>query len=216
MQYFITFLEGIISFISPCMLPMLPVYVSYFALGKSGRKAFVNSLFFVAGFTLVFCLLGVFAGSIGSLMSEYMRVVNIVCGLVMITLALNFLDIIKIPLFRGMTASVKIRGMLSSFLFGMVFSVSLTPCVGAFLGSALMMASSSAQASKGAMLLLAYSLGLGVPFVVSAVLIDKLKGFFDVIKRHYHVINIVCALFLIWVGIMMMTGNLSRLLAVFS
>ncbi|MBR2404849.1 MAG: sulfite exporter TauE/SafE family protein [Clostridia bacterium] len=216
MQYFITFLEGIISFISPCMLPMLPVYVSYFALGKSGKKAFVNSLFFVAGFTLVFCLLGVFAGSVGSLMSEHMRVVNIVCGLVIIVLALSFLDIIKIPFFRGAAGGVQIKGMLSSFLFGMVFSVSLTPCVGAFLGSALMMASSSATALEGAMLLLAYSLGLGVPFVVSAVFIDKLKGFFDVIKKHYRVINIVCALFLILVGIMMMTGNLSRLLAVFS
>ncbi len=198
------------------MLPMLPVYVSYFALGGSGRKAFVNSLFFVAGFTLVFCMLGVFAGSIGSLMSEYSRVVNIVCGLVIIVLALSFLDIIKIPLFRGVHGSVKIKGMLSSFLFGMVFSISLTPCVGAFLGSALMMASSSATASEGAMLLLAYSIGLGVPFAASAVLIDKLKGFFDVIKKHYRIVNFVCALFLMLVGIMMMTGNLQRLLAIFS
>ena len=101
-------------------------------------------------------------------------------------------------------------------LFGIVFSVGWTPCVGAFLGSALMLASQQGHVFSGILMLFVYSLGLGIPFVVSAVLIDKLKGTFNFIKRNYNVINTVCGLLLILVGISMMTGLLGRLLAVLS
>ena len=98
----------------------------------------------------------------------------------------------------------------------MIYSVSLTPCVGAFLGSALMLASTSGTAVQGVLLLLVYSLGLGVPFLLSAVLIEKLSTAFAFIKRHYRVVNLVCGGFLIVVGIMMAFGWMSALLAVFS
>ena len=100
MIYLVTFLEGIISFISPCMLPMIPVYLSYFAgdVNKK-RNTFVNSLSFVFGFTFVFCLLGVFAGTLGSIVKSYQAIVNIICGIIVILFGLNYLDIIHINLY---------------------------------------------------------------------------------------------------------------------
>lgn len=213
MQYFITFLEGLISFVSPCMLPMLPVYVSYFAAtaGKK-RQVLARAAFFVLGFTVVFSLLGLFAGTLGSFLVHYKTAVNVVCGLAVIGFGLGYLEVISLPFFKGMRRAGEINGIFSSFLFGVVYSVSLTPCVGAFLGSALMLASSSATALSGVLLLVAYSLGLGLPFVLSAVLIDRFRSAFDFIKRHYRVINLVCGMFLILVGILLCFGILGRLI----
>ncbi len=217
MQYLITFLEGIISFISPCMLPMLPIYVSYFAGGADKKENILKkSLCFVLGFTSVFCLLGVFAGGIGAFLSKYQTAVNIVTGGAVIFFGLGYLDIVNIPFFKGMGKMKKPNGAFSAFLFGMIYSVSLTPCVGAFLGSALMLASNAGTAVQGFLLLLVYSLGLGVPFIVSAVLLDQLSGAFDFIKKHYSVINKVCGIFLILVGVSMMFGLLGKLLMLFS
>ena len=103
-------------------------------------------------------------------------------------------------------------GFFPSMLFGMIFSVGWTPCVGAFLGSALMLASQQGRALEGVVMLLVYSLGLGIPFVISAVLIDYLKGAFDFIKKNYKVINTVCGILLIVIGIMMATGTLGYLI----
>ena len=217
MQYLITFLEGIISFISPCMLPMLPIYISYFAGGGDKKKnTFLNAISFVLGFTLVFTALGLFAGSLGTFLSDYQTVVNIVSGALVIVFGLSYLEIIKIPFFKGVNSKIEIKGVVSAFLFGVIYSISLTPCVGAFLGSALMLASSAGGAVKGILLLLVYSLGLGIPFVFSAVLIDGLKGAISFIKRHYRVINIVCGVFLIIIGIFMMTGYMNLILSIFS
>lgn len=217
MEFIITFLEGVISFISPCMLPMLPIYISYFA-GNADQKhnVLLRVLGFVLGFTSVFTCLGLFAGTLGSFLSEYRTIVNIVCGIIVIIFGLSYLEVLHLPFFKGMSGGKKISSIFSAFLFGVVYSVSLTPCVGAFLGSALMLASTSGGALKGAALLLIYSLGLGVPFVFSAVLIDKLNVAFDWIKKHYRIINIVCGSFLIVVGILMMFGFMNALLSIFS
>lgn len=216
MQYLITFLEGIISFISPCMLPMLPMYISYFAGGTGEKKkTFVRALAFVLGFTVVFTLLGVFAGTLGRFLTRYQTVVNIVCGIMVVIFGLSYLDILPLPFFKGVQSGGKqIAGIFSAFLFGVIYSVNLTPCVGAFLGSALMLASSAGSTVMGMLLLLAYSLGLGIPFVISAVLIDKFRDVFGFIKKHYKVINIVCGVFLIVIGILMMTGLLQAALSV--
>lgn len=214
MVYLITFLEGLISFISPCMLPMLPIYFIYFT-GDANQKnhTFINSIAFVIGFTLIFCLLGVFAGTIGSLLQNYQHAVNIICGIIVIGFGLNYLEIIPIKIFKGKTKKQKeITGAFSAFLFGMIFSINLTPCVGAFLGSALMMASVSGTILKGALLLLVYSLGLGIPIIISALLIQKLNTIFEWIKRHYALINKVCGIFLIIVGIAISFGMMNHLL----
>ena len=220
MQYFISFLEGIITFISPCLLPMLPIYISYFAGGgeRNTKKTLTNAFGFVLGFTIVFMAMGALAGTIGSFLIKYQTVVNIVSGIIVIIFGLNFLGILKINLFGGMRNGVNTEnmGFFSALIFGMIFSVGWTPCVGAFLGSALMLASTQAHMLKGILMLLCYSLGLGIPFVISAVLIDKLKGAFNFIKRNYGIINTVCGIFLIIVGVCMATGLLGRLLTLLS
>lgn len=219
MQYIISFLEGITTFISPCLLPMLPIYISYFAGGsenQSTKKTLKNALGFVLGFTLVFVALGALAGTLGSLLREYQTVINIVTGGVVVFFGLHFLGVFKLSIFKGMKSfgREKELGFFSAAMFGIIFSIGWTPCVGAFLGSALMMASQQGKTVTGIIMLLTYSLGLGIPFVVSAVLIDKLKGAFNFIKKHYRAINIVCGVLLIAVGILMMTGLLGRILSI--
>lgn len=221
MQYLISFLEGIITFISPCLLPMLPIYISYFAGGQSGNstaKTIKNALGFVTGFTAVFVAMGALAGTLGSFLKEYQTAVNVVSGLVVVFFGLNYLGVFKLNLFKGMKNPLagKQLGFFSSVLFGIIFSVGWTPCVGAFLGSALMLASQQGQAVTGIIMLLCYSLGLGIPFVASAILIDKLKSAFTFIKKNYKIINTVCGCLLIAVGILMMMGMLGRLLAILS
>ena len=220
MQYVISFLEGIITFISPCLLPMLPIYISYFAGGeeRSTKKTLTGAIGFVVGFTVVFTLMGALAGTVGSFLKEHQTAVNIISGIVVIFFGLNFLGVFKLNLFRGSDRSVDTSnmGFFSAMLFGMIFSLGWTPCVGAFLGSALMLASQQGSVLVGTLMLLAYSLGLGVPFILSAVLIDKLKSAFDWIKRNYKVINIVSGSLLILIGILMAAGTLGRLLSLLS
>lgn len=214
MQYVITFLEGMISFLSPCMLPMLPLYLSYFAAGQSEKKqVFPRTLSFVLGFTLVFCLLGLFAGTLGAALSRYRRAVDLVCGILVILFGLAYLEILPMKFLKGMRRARDAGSIFSAFLFGVIYSVSLTPCVGAFLGSALMLAASAGGAGTGLLLLLAYSLGLGLPFVLSALLLDRLRSTFDFVKSHYRVINLVCGLFLILVGLLMALGWMNRVLS---
>ena len=220
MQYLIAFLEGIITFISPCLLPMLPIYVSYFAGGgeRSAGKNLKNALGFVLGFTVVFVAMGALAGTVGSFLQRHKTIVDIVSGLIVIFFGLHFLGLFHLPIFRGRQSNVnkKNMGFFSAVLFGVVFSVGWTPCVGAFLGSALAMASQQGQAVEGMLMLLGYSLGLGIPFILSAVLIDYLKPAFNWINRDYKVIKLISGSLLVVIGILMATGTLGRLLAVLS
>ena len=162
--------------------------------------------------------LGALAGTIGSFLKQYQTAVNIISGLVVIFFGLNFLGVLKLNLFRGMTKTVRTdnMGFFSSMLFGMIFSIGWTPCVGAFLGSALMLASQQGHVLEGILMLLAYSIGLGIPFTLSAVLIDYLKSTFDFIKKHYQIINLISGIFLVLIGVMMATGTLGWLLGLLS
>ncbi len=220
MQYVIAFLEGIITFISPCLLPMLPIYISYFTGGgeRSAGKTLKGALGFVTGFTVVFVILGALAGTVGSFLRQYQTAVNIVSGLIVVIFGLSFLGLFRLDIFKGSSRTVNTEnmGFFSALLFGMIFSIGWTPCVGAFLGSALMMASQQGHVVEGMLMLMAYSMGLGIPFVLSAVLIDYLKSAFNWIKRHYTVINVISGVLLIVIGVLMMTGTLSRLLSLLS
>lgn len=220
MQYVISFLEGIITFLSPCLLPMLPIYISYFAGGgqRSMKKTLLGALGFVTGFTLVFVAMGALAGTIGGFLRQYQTAVNILCGGMVIFFGLNFLGVIKLNLFHGSSRGMDKSqlGFFSAVVFGVIFSLGWTPCVGAFLGSALMLASQQGHVLEGMGMLLAYSLGLGIPFLLSAVLIDYLKSAFDWVKRHYRVINLVSGMLLILIGVLMATGTLGRLLSLLS
>ena len=205
MQYVIAFLEGVITFLSPCLLPMLPIYISYFAGGgeRSVRQTLTGSVGFVAGFSIIFVILGALAGTVGSFLKEHQTLVNIVSGAVVIFFGLNFLGVFKLNLFHGGSRHVDTQNMnfFSAMIFGMIFSLGWTPCVGAFLGSALMLASQQ---------------GLGIPFILSAVLIDYLKAAFNWIKKNYRVINAVSGSLLVFVGILMATGTLGRLVNLLS
>lgn len=216
MQYLISFLEGIVTFLSPCLLPMLPVYVSYFAGGgeRSTGKTLSCALGFVAGFTAMFVAMGALAGSIGSLLIRYQRAVNLVSGVIVILFGLNYLGLFRWNLFHGGSRVMDLQDMtvLSAAVFGIIFSIGWTPCVGAFLGSALLLASQQGHLLEGMTMLLCYSLGLGIPFILSAVAIDSLKNAFDWVKRHYRVINLLSGSMLILIGILMATGTLGQLL----
>ena len=220
MQYLIAFLEGIITFISPCLLPMLPVYLTYFAGGgeRSGRKTLINALGFVLGFTLLFTAMGALAGTLGGFLATHQKLLNLISGAIVILFGLNYLGILKLNLFQGSGRSMENRdlGFFSALLFGIVFSLGWTPCVGAFLGSALMLASQQGHVLEGILMLLAYSLGLGIPFLISAVLIDQLKSAFNWVKQHYRVINIICGCLLVLIGVLMATGLLGRFLVILS
>ena len=216
MRYLVSFLEGIVTFLSPCLLPMLPIYVSYFAGGgqRSTGKTLRCALGFVVGFTAVFTAMGALAGSIGSLLVRYQRIVNLVSGIIVIVFGLNYLGLLRWNLFHGGSRVLDAQDMtfFSAALFGIIFSLGWTPCVGAFLGSALALATQQGHVLEGTLMLLAYSLGLGIPFLLSAVLIDALKGAFDWVKRHYQIINLLSGGFLILIGILMASGMLGRLL----
>lgn len=222
MEYFLLFLEGIITFISPCILPLLPLYVSYFIGGnekanKSKYDAFINSLGFVLGFTIIFTLLGTLAGTFGSFIKEESSIINFFGGLIVVIFGINYIGIFKIPfLERSLKVNIQIKNLrfLSSILFGAIFAIGWTPCVGTFLGAALMIAVNSKDILKGAIMLLIYSFGLGIPFVICAILIDKVKDTFNFIKRNYKIINIISGIILLIIGISIMTGYLNKLLSI--
>ena len=214
MEYLITFLEGIITFISPCLLPMLPIYLSYFSgsdnlsTSKSSAK---NALGFIVGFTIAFVSLGAFAGILGSWLLQYQTLLHIISGGIVILFGLSFCGIFSLPFAKGIRGDFEKRrfGFVSAMLFGLVFAISWTPCIGTFLGSALLLASQQASALQGILLLLCYSAGLGIPFLLSALLLHTLQTTFQWIKNHYKLIQIVSGVFLILIGILMATGFLS-------
>ena len=220
MEYFVSFLEGIITFISPCLLPMIPVYISYFAGGgeRSTAKTLKAAFGFVLGFSIIFITMGALAGTVGAFLSRHQQAVNIISGLIVVFFGLNYLGVFKLNLFSGGRRAVKTDNLnfFSAMVFGLVFSIGWTPCVGAFLGSALMLASQQGHVLKGMLMLVCYSLGLGIPFIISAVLIDQLKSAFNWIKSNYNIINRICGCLLVFIGVLMMTGSFGRLLNILS
>lgn len=208
MEYLLTFLEGLASFISPCLLPMLPIYISYFMgeEGKGKKKAVLNSIAFVLGFTLVFLTLSIFANVAGNIISRYIRNIKIVFGIIIIILGFNYMEILKLK-FLNKTKGIKIKDKNLNFFkamtFGILFSISWTPCIGTFLASALFLIAKEQELVKGILLMILYSIGLGIPFIISAILIEKLKEVFDFIKKNYKKVKIISGLILIIMGLYM-------------
>ena len=210
MSVVLTFLEGLASFLSPCTLPLVPVYVAYFAAeDRSRASTLARAAAFVLAFALVFVTMGAFAGSLGQILAAHRTAVRVSCGVLMAVLGLGYLGLFKLP-FSGASCGRRVTGLVSAFLFGLAFALGLTPCVGAFLASALLLAAAEGTALKGMLLLVAYSAGLGVPFVLSALLIARLRGAFAFIKAHYRVLNVLCGGFLVAAGAFLAAGELVR------
>lgn len=216
MNYLITFLEGIAAFLSPCLLPMIPIYIAFFAgrQEEDRRAALRNSLGFVLGFTALFTLMGTFAGTIGSALQSHTAAVNLAGGIVIVLFGLGYLGVFRsIPSKIGIHFSWKPEkaGFFQCLLFGVVFAAGWTPCVGAFLGAALMLAATQGGTLTGMLLLLCFSAGLAVPFLLCAVFLAQLRQSFDFIKKHYRIINTVCGWCLVAIGVLMAIGLLNRL-----
>lgn len=213
MQYLIAFIEGIITIVSPCILPLLPLYLAYFAGNDTqigNKKVITNVIGFIIGFTIVFVALGILAGTIGSYLAAYRSYVNIVLGIIVIFFGLSFLGIIKFTPGRKTQSNVNVKnlGFFSSLIFGLVFAFGWTPCITAFLGSALLLASQQASMIHGGLLLLVYSMGLGVPLLIAALLMHKLRTGLSFIKKHYDIINKISGAILIALGLLMAFGLL--------
>jgi cytochrome c-type biogenesis protein len=218
--YFLTFLEGFLTFISPCILPMLPIYFLYLA-GQSGKaeislasnkhRLFINSIGFVIGFTIVFTVLGATVTSLGHFLSNHRVILEKISGFAMILFGLNFTGIIKLRLLNlenRFDFKFKKLRFLTSIVFGIVFGLGWTPCLGAFLGSALAIASNSKTILEGILLLLFFSIGLGIPFIITSVIFEKISDAFRQIQKYSRVISIVSGVLLIVAGILVFTGNL--------
>lgn len=205
-----TFLEGFLAFLSPCILPLLPVYLMYLCgseqLDSKSPKLIINTLGFIIGFTLIFILLGATASSLGSLIVAHRVLLQRISGLVMIGFGLGYLGFLKLPTFRFFNSS-KLENrnfkFLSSILFGGAFAFSWTPCLSAFLGSALLLAANSGTVYQGSALLFVFALGLGISFLLTAILWHRLQGVFSFLKRNHQLIRWFSGGMLIIVGLLM-------------
>ncbi len=218
-----TFLEGMASFLSPCILPMLPVFVLYFSGGTdsnekpSTKNLIIKVLSFIIGFSIMFTLLGAFASSLGSFLSIRNTGTRIASGGIIMLFGLMFTGLIPNP-FHLINANVnssknvnKKLNALSALFFGIVFAITYSPCIGPFLGAALIQASQAGHVMKGTLLLLSYSIGLGVPFFIAAMFLERIKGSLNFIKTHLDKINIISGILLFLLGLSIAT-NLPELI----
>ncbi len=222
----LAFLAGLASFLSPCVFSLVPVYISYLggrkasqvnnAADGSGRfESVIQGLAFIVGFSVVFVLLGMAAGAIGSLLSPIRYWLTRIGGIVVIIFGLNMTGLIRIPFLqydlRHHTAIQKTTGLLPSFLMGVFFSAGWTPCVGPTLGAILTMAMSGGSLLKGGLLLSVYSLGLGIPFIAAALAIDWISRFLKKYGKYLHYVEIAMGVVLVIIGIMLFLGTFNQL-----
>jgi len=218
----LAFLAGLLSFLSPCILPLIPSYLSFIGgisfteLQRSRTmrfSIFLQTLFFVLGFSVVFIALGVLFSSTGGILGNAVQLVNIIAGSVVILLGFNFIfDFWKI-LNREKRVHIdrKPVGFLGSILLGMAFGGGWTPCVGPILASILILAGSSGNMLSGIFLLIAYSAGLGLPFLLAGLFFSQFARQMEKIKPHLNRIRIASGIFLIMIGILILLGRLQRL-----
>lgn len=211
MQYLLLFFEGTLTFISPCILPMLPIYLAYFSGSadqtKERQHILKEALLFVLGFSIIFVILGLFVSSVGRLFIIYRQWINGFAGVILILLGIDFLR--HSPIMSKLQSTREWSLPWSNGLtLGVVFALSWSPCVGTFLASALALVVQSHSYFYAARLLIAYCLGLGIPFVISALLVDELNHVFNFLKRHHRKIQLFSGCFLIIMGILTMMGYL--------
>lgn len=208
-------LAGLLSFFSPCVLPLLPAYLSY-ATGQGAadivggtsprRRMLLGSFLFFVGFAVVFVITGAIFGGIGQVLTQHRRTIEVVAGLLCIVLGLMFADVITWGRVTVHPARVSSVGVASAPLLGAAFAIGWSPCVGPTLGVVLSLSMNSASSGKGALLAFFYALGMGVPFIVAGVAFQRLAGSIAWIKRHMRVVQLIGGGVLVVVGVLLVAG----------
>jgi len=225
-------IAGLLSFLSPCVLPLVPAYLSYIsgvsvnelrqhqddaAASTRRRHALVQSLWFVAGFSLVFILLGASASLLGQWMLSHMAILGKAAGVIIIVFGLHYTGIIRIPLLmmeaRFDTGGINAKHGIGALLLGAAFAFGWTPCIGPILGAILAVAGAQAEMMHGIMLLAVYSLGLAIPFLLAALITDSFLRWTQRFKSHFGIVEKISGVLLILVGILIFLGSFSMISA---
>jgi cytochrome c-type biogenesis protein len=210
----VAFAAGLLSFLSPCVLPLVPAYLTYIASGSvaDARRAVPSAVAFVGGLALVLSLVGLGVTAIGQALAPYQEVMVRVAGLIVIVLGLHMAGLFRLPLLersaRVNFLQFRDRGIVGAFLMGGAFGIGWTPCVGAILGSILALASQSETLAQGTALLLAYSLGMGVPFVLVALGIKRVGSLLAAIKRHGRAVELASGGLMVAMGLLLFTDRM--------
>ena len=217
------FIAGVLSFLSPCVLPIVPPSLAFIA-GMSfdemerertaSRRLLVATLAFVLGFATIFVALGMSASFIGQLLQQYHRQLAIAAGIVIILLGLHFLGLLRISLlYREARLQTRSRplGPIGAYVAGLAFAFGWTPCVGPVLSTILVVAGSTGSVAKGGLLLFVYALGIGLPFLAAALFMGRFMGFMQKFRKHLGVVEKVIGGFLIITGVLIMTGAMNEI-----
>lgn len=221
------FLAGLLSFVSPCVLPIVPPYLAYLAgvsfselsdeqerTAAASRRIFMSSIAFVLGFTTVFVALGATASLIGQTVAQYFNVLSIIAGIIIAIMGLHFLGVFRIGfLYREARIDVqrKPAGFIGAYIIGLAFAFGWTPCVGPVLAAILFVAGTEDTALRGAGLLAVYSLGIGIPFIIAGAFASRFISWANRFKKHMHRIEQAMGVLLVITGILFMTGQMSRI-----
>lgn len=234
-SYIVAFFAGVLTFLSPCLLPLIPSFIAYItgvsfadlsdAAKKSEvrRKTIAHSVLFIAGFSVIFILLGLTATAVGKTLFQQQKIIRIAGGVLITLFGLYLTGILKLDFLakeRRFKFAAKGANYLGSFLIGVTFAAAWTPCAGPILGSILVLAGTKTSVAEGAKLLMVYSLGVGLPFLVTGLAVNYFLEYFKKLQKFISVINIIGGVFLIIVGILVATNYLSviseRLLGAFT
>jgi len=222
----LAFLAGVLSFLSPCVLPLIPSYVSFITgisfkdltVGTDRKKihylTITNSIAFIFGFSTVFIALGVSSSAVGSFFFQYMDMIRIIGGVLVIIFGFFIAGILKLDFLmiqKKISLSGKPAGYIGTFVVGMTFAAGWSPCIGPILGTILVYAGSKGSALYGFQLLAAYSLGLGVPFFLSALAINVFLSYSPKLAKFMRVIMLISGLLLIVFGILLLTDQIRAL-----
>jgi cytochrome c-type biogenesis protein len=223
------FLAGVASFISPCVLPLVPAYISFISgvsleqlkerqSDSSRKKVILTSVIFIAGFSTIFILLGASATYAGQFLLKNKILFNRIAGVIIIIFGLHVAGLFQIKFLnyeKRFNMTRKPAGVLSPFLVGLAFAAGWTPCIGPILAAILLVAGNQQTSGQGVLLLASYSLGLGIPFFLTAIALNTFFSFFSWVKQHYRQIEYASAALLIVLGIMVMTNQFTRLAGYF-
>lgn len=214
------FIAGVLTFLAPCTLPLVPGYLAFISGSSQNRwKILLNGLFFMAGFSAVFIIMGTLVGFIGAtLLVPYRLWLGRIGGIFVILFGLFMLNVLKIPFLmrekKFKTPALFERGKpINSFILGTAFAFGWTPCVGPILGSVLLLASTSTTALSGALMLAVFSAGLAVPFLLIAIGIGSASRYIKNISKYLNVVSVIGGIFLIFLGILLVSGNMGLLIS---